>query len=146
MKSDVLPVQKPFSLTIPYSVGYIQVKEWGNLKREFVMMPEFDRQWKAMGLTDENLKELQFELLNEPTKAPVIKGTGGLRKVRISLPGRGKRGSARVAYVDFAMYETIYLITAYAKNKKETLSNRECAIIKAMIAQLEEALRIRRNQ
>ena len=110
------------------------------------MMPEFDRQWKAMGLTDEDLKELQLELLNEPTKAPVVKGTGGLRKVRVSLPGRGKSGSARVAYVDFAIFETIYLITAYSKNKKETLSDRECAIIKTMIAQLEESLRIRREQ
>lgn len=116
------------------------------MKREFIMMPEFDRQWKAMGLTDEDLKELQFELLNEPTKAPVIKGTGGLRKVRINLPGRGKSGSARVAYVDFAFFETIYLITAYAKSKKETLSNRECKVIKMMIERLEESLRIRRGQ
>lgn len=116
------------------------------MKREFIMMPEFDRQWKAMGLTDEDLKELQFELLNEPAKAPVVKGTGGLRKVRVNLPGRGKSGSARVAYVDFAIFETIYLITAYPKSKKETLSNRECAIIKTMVAQLEESLRIRREQ
>lgn len=116
------------------------------MKREFIMMPEFDRQWKDMGLTDEDLKELQFELLNEPAKAPVVKGTGGLRKVRVSLPGRGKSGSARVAYVDFAIFETIYLITAYPKSKKETLSDRECKIIKAMIEQLEESLRIRRER
>ena len=116
------------------------------MEREFVMMPEFDRQWRAMGLTDEDLKELQLELLNEPAKAPVVKGTGGLRKIRVNLPGKGKSGSARVAYVDFAIFETVYLITAYAKSKKETLSDRECAIIKAMIAQLEESLRIRREQ
>ena len=116
------------------------------MKREFIMMPEFDRQWKDMGLTDEDLKVLQFELLNEPAKAPVVKGTGGLRKVRVGLPGRGKSGSARVAYVDFAIFETIYLITAYPKSKKETLSSRECKIIKAMIEQLEESLRIRRER
>lgn len=87
------------------------------MKREFIMMPEFDRQWKAMGLTDEDLKELQFELLNELTKAPVVKGTSGLRKVRVNLPGRGKSGSARVAYVDFAIFETIYLITLRIRRK-----------------------------
>lgn len=110
------------------------------------MMPEFDRQWKAMGLTDDDLKELQFGLLIEPTKAPVIKGTGGLRKVRVRLPGKGKSGSARVAYVDFASLETIYLITAYPKSKKETLSDRECQVIKTMIERLEESLRSRREK
>lgn len=109
------------------------------------MMPEFDRQWKAMGLTDDDLKKLQFELLNEPTKAPVIKGTGGLRKVRVNLPGKGKSGSARAAYVDFALYDTLYLITAYPKSKKETLSDRECKIIKTMIDHLENSLRLRRG-
>lgn len=116
------------------------------MEREFIMMPEFDRQWKAMGLTDDDLKELQFELLLDPAKAPVIKDTGGLRKVRVSLPGKGKSGSARVAYVDFALFETIYLITAYPKSKKETLSDRECKVIKMMIERLEESLRLRRER
>lgn len=115
------------------------------MEREFIMMPEFDRQWKAMGLTDEDLKELQLELLNEPTKAPVIQGTGGLRKIRVNLPGRGKSGSARVAYVDFAFFDTLYLITAYPKSKKDTLSSRECKIIKSMIEKLEDSLRLRRE-
>lgn len=97
--SAVSPVQKPVFFDYPLFSRVYLSQGVENLKREFIMMPEFDRQWKDMGLTDEDLKVLQFELLNEPTKAPVVKGTGGLRKVRVGLPGRGKSGSACVAYV-----------------------------------------------
>lgn len=52
-----------------------------------------------------------------------MQGTGGLRKVRFALENRGKSGSVRVVYVDFVVYETIYLITAYTKNEKTILVN-----------------------
>lgn len=83
------------------------------------MMPEFERQWKTMGLTVAELKHLQERLLLNPQQGPAMKGTGGLRKIRVTFEHRGKSGSGRVVYVDFPAYETIYLITAYPKNEKE---------------------------
>ena len=109
------------------------------------MMPEFDRQWKAMGLGDDDLQRLQVELLIDSRHAVVIPKTGGLRKMRFALPNRGKSGSVRVAYVDFAEYGIIYLITAYPKNKKDTLSDRECKEIKRLIELLEQTIRRRRG-
>lgn len=94
-----------------------------------------------MGLTDNNLKLLQQELILNPQKGDVIQGTGGLRKLRVAFENRGKSGSGRVCYVDFAVYQKIYLITAYPKNEKENLSKAERNAISMMIEQLERALK-----
>ena len=111
------------------------------MTRTFVMTKEFDKNWKSMNLTDDDLKLLQEELLFNPTKGDLIQGTGGLRKLRIAFEGRGKSGSGRVCYVDFAEYERIYLITAYPKNEKENLSKAERNAIATLITKLEKTLK-----
>lgn len=110
------------------------------MTREFIMMPVFEKQWKAMGLNDANLKELQEMLLNNPQLGDVIKGTGGLRKMRYAFPNRGKSGSSRVLYVDFVLAEKIYLIFAYSKNEKDNLTDEEKNNIRKMIEKLEKTL------
>ena len=55
-------------------------------------------QLAATLLDDEDLRGLQNLLLEKPDRGPVFTGTGGLRKLRFALPGRGKRGGARVIY------------------------------------------------
>ncbi|WP_419790144.1 type II toxin-antitoxin system RelE/ParE family toxin [Sphaerochaeta associata] len=70
----------------------------------------------------------------------VLRGTGGLRKYRVAFPGRGKSGSGRVAYVDFTVHGTIYLITAYPKSQKDNLSTEERKEIAKVIAILEKGL------
>ena len=111
------------------------------MTRSFVMTQEFDKNWKSMGLTDDALKALQEELLLNPAKGDLMQGTGGLRKLRIAFEGKGKSGSGRVCYVDFVVFEKIYLITAYPKNEKENLSKAERNAIAKMIAQLADALK-----
>lgn len=54
-----------------------------------------------------------------------MQGTGGVRKMRFAFEDRGKSGSARVIYVDFEVYDKIYLITAYPKNEKDSLTKEE---------------------
>lgn len=104
------------------------------------MMPVFEKQWKDMGLNDSDLQCLQEQLLENPQIGKVIKKTGKLRKMRFALPGRGKSGSSRVLYVDFVLAETIYLIFAYSKNEKDTLTDEECNSIKKLIDRIEESL------
>jgi len=113
--------------------------------REFVMMPEFDRQWKNMGLDDDELRQLQETLLQNPKAGDVLRGTKGLRKIRIAFEGQGKSGSGRVAYVDFTVHETIYLITAYPKSEKDNLSKAERNAIAKMIVRLEQGLKEQEN-
>ena len=110
------------------------------MKRKFVIMPVFEKQWRDMGLNDTDLQYLQVQLLENPQIGKVIKGTGKLRKMRFAPPNRGKSGSSRVLYVDFVLAETIYLIFAYPKNEKDDLSDEECANIKKMIDVIEKSL------
>jgi hypothetical protein len=110
------------------------------MTREFVMMPEFDRQWQKMGLGDDELRELQETPLQNPKAGDVVPGTGKLRKIRIAIDGQGKRGGGRVAYVDFTVYEAVFLITAYPKNEKDNLSKAERNEIAKVIVRLEHGL------
>ena len=69
------------------------------MKRTFIEVPLFTKKWKELGLTDEDLRDLQNILLQNPKSGDVIQGTGGLRKIRIPMKGRGKSGGSRVIYV-----------------------------------------------
>lgn len=110
------------------------------MRRKFVMMPIFDKQWKAMGLTDDDLRLFQEELLKNPKSGAVMQGTGGLRKLRFAFPGRGKSGSCRVLYIDFVIDESIYFIFAYLKSEMDNLSREERNNIKKLIEQIERGL------
>lgn len=113
--------------------------------REFIIMPEFEKQWNAMGLNDDDLKSLQEDLTLEPKKGDVMKGTGGLRKVRFAFEGKGKSGSVRVCYIDFENYQVIFLITAYPKSEKDNLSQAERNNISKVVKLLEKQISERRK-
>lgn len=110
------------------------------MTREFIILPEFEKCWGNTGLTEEDLRELQNYLCSYPESGDVAPGTGGLRKLRWGAKGKGKKGGARVVYVDFAYYEKIYLIGAYPKNEKIDLSESEKTVVKKLIKILEQEL------
>ncbi len=110
------------------------------MKRTFIEVPIFTKKWQELGLTDEELRELENVLLENPKAGDVIQGTGGLRKIRVSVEnkGKGKRGGARVLYVDIEVKEIIYFINVYTKNEKEDLTEDEKKAFKAMVKILKE--------
>ena len=68
--------------------------------------------------TYERAKEMEDSIVAAPDAAPVIRGTGGIRKLRWAGSGRGKRGGIRVVFYQ-AGPDVIYLLTAYAKADRE---------------------------
>lgn len=108
------------------------------MNRTFIEVPTFSRKWKELGLTDDNLRELQKILLDNPKAGDVIQGTGGLRKIRIPLDNTGKRGGGRVIYVDIEYKEIIYFINVYTKNEKDDLTEEEKRAFKAVVKILKE--------
>ncbi len=90
------------------------------MQREFVTTRTFDDMWRALGLNDDAQRSLENTLLANPKAGAVIPNCGGVRKLRIVLPGIGKRGGARVIYIDIMSAEKIYFLMAYPKGKKET--------------------------
>lgn len=110
------------------------------MTRTFIETPIFTTKWLELGLTDDNLKELQKILLENPKLGDTISHTGGLRKIRIPMEnkGKGKRGGARVIYVDVDIKETIYLVNVYSKDEKADLTSDEKKALKAVVKILKE--------
>ena len=115
------------------------------MTRTFIEIPLFTKRWAEIGLTDDDLLQLQILLLKDPQSGPIIEGTGGIRKVRFPLQNRGKSGSVRVCYTDFAEYEVTYLITAFSKKDQENLSDDEKTTLRKLVKSLRDAERNRRR-
>lgn len=110
------------------------------MTRTFIETQEFTKNWAGLGLVDQDLRRLELEILKNPKTGKVIRGTRGLRKLRFASENEGKRSSFRVCYVDFPAKETVYLITIYPKNKKDSLTHTECKNISKLIQVLEHCI------
>jgi hypothetical protein len=73
-------------------------------------------------LGEEGLLALQVHLLAKPDIGEVIPGSGGVRKLRWAMPGRGKRGGMRVIYFLRLQREEIWLLTLYPKNVADNIA------------------------
>lgn len=79
-------------------------------------------------------------IVARPDAWPVIRGTGGARKARIALPGRGKSGGARVIYFYGSAAALVAFLDIYAKSAKEDLTNADKQNLKEAIAEIRAAL------
>ena len=111
------------------------------MKREFVYMSKFEKEWQKLNLTDNELIQLETYLMENPEMGDIMQGTGGLRKIRWALPNRGKSGSIRVLYIDFIYDDKIYMIDLFPKEEKDNLSQAEKNMIKQLIKVIAEELR-----
>ena len=115
------------------------------MTRTFIEVPLFTKRWEEIGLQDDELRLLQIMLLKNPESGSVMEGTGGIRKVRFPLENRGKSGSVRVCYTDFAEYEVTYLITAFEKKEQENLSKEEKVVLKKLVKALKTEIATNRR-
>ncbi|MFQ5708500.1 MAG: type II toxin-antitoxin system RelE/ParE family toxin [bacterium] len=80
-------------------------------------------------------RALQLELIETPTKGKLIKGTGGARKLRFAIPGKGKSGGIRIIYY-YQVNERIYLLLVYKKAKQADLTPKQRKTIKSLIERI----------
>jgi len=95
------------------------------------LLPEADR------------RAMEAAIVADPGAAPVVRGTGGLRKVRWPGSGRGKRGGIRTIYFRHARSESIYLLTAYAKADRQDLSPADTKLLSRLVAAIKKEQRNR---
>ena len=83
-------------------------------------------------LPDEQYKMMQSALMLRPGAGDLIRGSGGLRKIRWSLPGRGKRGAIRVIYY-WDPPDVIFLLLPYAKTAQENLTAGQLKVLQGLV-------------
>ena len=87
---------------------------------------------------DEDLRALQSFLLALPDAGDLIRGGSGLRKLRWSAQGRGKRGGARVIYYWHVPKYNIYLIYGYVKSEREELTPQQIRVLAELMEDVKD--------
>ena len=113
----------------------------------FVELASFSDDWADLKLGDDELRALEDEIARNPTRAPVVPGGGGARKLRRPdlLSGKGKSGGYRVLYAFLPVHGTILLIAAWPKSEREDLERDDYKAIGQTIARIQTQLDQRRN-
>jgi len=84
-------------------------------------------------LSDDEYRELQFALIQRPDAGQLIIGSGGLRKLRWQMRGRGKRGGVRVVYYWAVSDDQILMLAIYPKSKQTDLTPAQLRILKQIV-------------
>lgn len=88
-------------------------------------------------VTAEDLQALEAEIVANPQAGDVIKGLKGIRKIRFSYGGKGKRGGGRCIYLVLTVADQIYLLLAYGKSQQTDLSAKQRKELLAFIEELQ---------
>lgn len=83
-------------------------------------------------LNEQDRQDVVDMIAADPTCGMLMQGTGGVRKVRVALSGRGKSGGARVIYFFHNDAIPVYLLAVFAKNEKDNLTKAERNALKTM--------------
>ncbi len=83
-------------------------------------------------LSDDEYRMLQHNLVIRPTAGSLIKGTGGLRKIRWKSPGKGKSGGLRIIYY-YDPPDKIYMLFPYKKSDQEDLTPAQVKTLSKLI-------------
>jgi mRNA-degrading endonuclease RelE of RelBE toxin-antitoxin system len=104
------------------------------MQATFVELPPFQR-IRHEYLDDDAYRALQNELMSNPEAGDVIRGTGGLRKLRQAdaQRGKGKRGGLRVIYYWWLGGDQFWLFTVYDKDDADDLSPDQCKVLKQLL-------------
>lgn len=98
----------------------------------FVETPIFTRQVTSL-VSDDEYKALQQALLLRPEQGALIRSSGGLRKVRWSKRGIGKRGGIRVIYYWHEGDDVFFMLFAYGKNVQGGLSQAQLRVLRRIV-------------
>ncbi len=104
------------------------IPQWGSIDVIFIETSVFTLQIIRL-ISEDSYSELQQWIAGSPAKGDVIRGSGGCRKIRWMVPGKGKRGGIRVIYYWQRQSSQIVMLLAYAKSETEDLSREQIALL-----------------
>ncbi len=93
---------------------------------------------RALGLSDDEIQEIEVTIAYSPQDGDLIEGTGGIRKRRFAIPGRnkGKSGGARIFTIFFAAHAPVYILALLDKSVASNLSATETNELAAIARKL----------
>ena len=98
----------------------------------FIETSIFTKRIKEL-MSDDEYRELQESLIYRPQMGDIVQGTGGLRKVRWTQDGQGKRGGVRVIYYWMTKQEHLYMVYVYPKSKQDDLTSEQKKNLKLIV-------------
>jgi mRNA-degrading endonuclease RelE of RelBE toxin-antitoxin system len=84
-------------------------------------------------LSDDEYRELQQVLAKDPKKGTIIPGGGGLRKIRWTAGGRGKRGGARIIYYWFVSGSIVLMLFVFKKNERSDITKAQMKVLRTIV-------------
>lgn len=106
----------------------------------FVYTELFDRTagtaFRSERERDEALRRVENELQADPERGDLLQRLGGARKIRVALPGRGKRSGGRAIYVYVPIRSRIYFLMLYPKSRLPTLTHEQETAIRTWVGEL----------
>ena len=99
---------------------------------EVLETPFFRKQVKKENISETDITSFKEELCIHPEKGDIIPQSGGLRKIRVKIDGKGKQGGARVIYLYVIAGREIYLLHIYKKTRKDDLTHDELKTLREL--------------
>jgi hypothetical protein len=84
-------------------------------------------------MDDDSYRALQAALIEKPDRGDLIPGSGGLRKVRWKIEGKGKRGGIRIIYYWVTTDDQLWMLYAYAKTRQEDLTRDQVKTLREIV-------------
>jgi len=96
--------------------------------------PQFLRDTADAGVSEEERKAIVDSVAADPRQGVEIRGSGGVRKIRVAGRGKGKSGGYRVLLAYVGLRAPVYLLALLSKGDRENFSAAEIAGFKAVTA------------
>jgi hypothetical protein len=126
-----------FSFAPQVATSLTYIRYWRTLVLVFIETSIFTRLVCQL-MDDEQYRELQSVLIENPKAGAVIQGSGGLRKIRWRLAGQGKRGGVRVIYYGTTGRNEIYMLYVYSKNVCSDLTRDQLRQLRQAVREFEK--------
>src|SRR3954465_1921747 len=102
---------------------------------------------KAADALDREERDALVDYLSDnPEAGDLIRGSGGVRKLRWAMPGRGKSAGVRVIYYFHSEEMPLWLLALFAKNERANLSDEEVNVLARLVATFKEELRRKKER
>lgn len=99
---------------------------------EIIETPIFSRRVQKV-LTDDEYQQFLTHLVHQPDMGVVLRGGGGIRKVRWAAKGHGKRGGVRIIYYWAMEQDKILMLFIFAKNEQDDLSQKQLSDLRKVV-------------